>query len=104
MTPCLVALLYSLKYVLSEEIYNLTLYEVIGFNSRERALLYSIHIKDDNTFFLNGVTNEAAMPMDVIVEGNGVEKFESRLLSQDVQYTYIPNDRYVLEKVLDTCL
>lgn len=77
---------------------NYTLYEITAYNPRERAMLYSFHIKDGNIIFLNGVTNEAALPMNVAVSDNFQGEFENLLNVFNIQYHYAYPKRYVTIK------
>lgn len=65
------------------------LYEVTAFNPNERGLLYSMHLNMPAITFLNGVTNEAAIPMDVIVKRDAAQIFEHSLQSKNIQYKHI---------------
>lgn len=65
------------------------LYEVTAFNPNERGLLYSMHLKEPSITFLNVVTNEAAIPMDVIVKRDATHIFENRLQFLHIQYKRI---------------
>lgn len=66
-----------------------SLYEVTAFNPHERQILYFMHIKKSSTIFINGVTNEAAIPIDVIVQNDTCPKFEAKLRSDGIQYESI---------------
>lgn len=68
-------------------IHNYNLYEVTAFNDIERALLYSMHMKEGNIIFLNSVTSEATIPMNVIVIDKKVNFFEKKLNKLYIEYT-----------------
>lgn len=71
---------------------NYTLYEVTAFNYRERALLYFLYVRNDMIVFVNGITNEAAVPMDVIVDGCCTKFFEEKLQDNNIEYEIVAND------------
>lgn len=68
---------------------NFVVYEVTAFNPHERELLYSLHVKNTSNIFVNGVSNEAALPMKVIVETNAAQAFEDKLNAYGIQYTSV---------------
>lgn len=74
---------------------NYTIYEITAYNNRERAMLYTFHVKDTNIIFLNDVTNEAALPMNVAVRDDFQEDFENLLNVFNIQYHYGYPKRYV---------
>lgn len=71
------------------------IYEITAYNPRERAMLYTFHVKDTNIVFLNDVTNEAALPMNVAVLDDFQEDFENLLNVFNIQYHYAYPKRYV---------
>lgn len=78
-----------------------TLYKVTAFNSIERSILYQIHFKSHYFYFVNGVTNEAIIPIDIIVEGSRTKTFERLLLKNNIQFSKFSPD-YVYEIVITT--
>ncbi|CAH0405817.1 unnamed protein product [Chilo suppressalis] len=54
----------------------------------ERSLLYKIHVDNYSVIFLNGVTNEAAMPMQIIVEDYASDLFQDALRAYGVEYSH----------------
>lgn len=62
------------------------LYEITAFNDHERSVLYNFQTSNESVIFLNGVTNEAAMPMYVIVENCCLHEFEQRLRFEGIEY------------------
>ncbi|KAG6463427.1 hypothetical protein O3G_MSEX013871 [Manduca sexta] len=96
----MLALLYTfvvswkplLLYALENDIVKYTLYEVTAYNQRERAFLYSLHINNDKYIFVNGVTNEAAIPIYVIVKECCLELFEKDLYANNIDFTYIKSN------------
>lgn len=70
-----------------------TIYEVTAFNARERALLYYMYIRNDNVIFLNGVSNEAGVPMDIVVDACCTKTFEDKLKDNDIEYIIIPPEK-----------
>lgn len=73
---------------------NYTIYEITAYNPRERAMLYTFHVKDNNIVFLNDVTNEAALPMNVAVLDDFQDEFENLLNVFNIQYHYAYPKRY----------
>lgn len=65
------------------------LYEVTSFNKFERNLLYSFQVLYDDIVFPNGVSNEAAIPMNVLVKTDQVKVFETQLDLYGIQYVWI---------------
>lgn len=74
---------------------NYTIYEITAYNPRERAMLYTFHVKDPNIIFLNDVTNEAALPMNIAVQDDFQQGFENLLNTYNIQYHYAYPKRYV---------
>lgn len=72
---------------------NYTLYEVTAFNHRERALLYFLYVRNDNIVFLNGITNQAALPMDIIVDGCCTKYFEDKMRDNDIEFVKLPKKK-----------
>lgn len=70
-----------------------SLYRVTAFNTHERKALYDMHLKNDNVVFLNGVTNDAALPMDIIVNDCCTEEFEIFLQDKYIEYINIDSDQ-----------
>lgn len=68
---------------------NYTMYEVTAFSSVERSVLYSIHLRNKNVCFLNDITNEAAIPMNVIVNNCCKESFERKLYRNNIQFAQL---------------
>ncbi|CAH2100212.1 unnamed protein product [Euphydryas editha] len=69
---------------------NYTPYKITAYNMHERNFLYQLHVKNPKVIFINGVTNEAAIPMDVIVRTDTVQMFEEKLHSFDIQFMHVP--------------
>lgn len=69
---------------------NISLYEVTAFNSQERAFLYYLYVKEEMIVFLNGITNEAALPMDVVVDECCTRYFEEKLIANNIEYVKLP--------------
>ena len=69
---------------------NYTIYEVTAFNYRERALLYFLYVRNEKIVFINGITNDAAVPMDVIVDGCCTKFFEEKLKDNDIEFIIVP--------------
>lgn len=93
---CYIILLILVKNVLYGRAgSNYTIYAITAYNPRERAMLYTFHIKDTNIIFLNDVTNEAALPMNVAVLDDFQEDFENLLNVFNIQYHYGYPKRYV---------
>lgn len=68
------------------------LYQVTAFNFYERQFLYQIYITDHNIFFLNGVTNDAALPMIIVVNECCIKEFELNLQDKNIEYINIDMD------------
>lgn len=68
------------------EISNYYLYKVTAFNLHERTILYDLNIRVDSVIFLNGVTNDAALPMDVVVHECCAVQFEMILQDQFIEH------------------
>ncbi|KAF9794332.1 hypothetical protein SFRURICE_019055, partial [Spodoptera frugiperda] len=68
---------------------NYAVYEVSAFNARERALLYYLYVKNDELVFLNGISNEAAVPMDIIVDKCCTNFFEDKLRADGIEFVKI---------------
>lgn len=86
-----ILLLFFVDSIFSTDIYmeklkNYSIYQVTAFNRHERAVLYSLYTKVDDMVFINGITNEASLPMDVFVDNQGTEEFETLLQSNDIEY------------------
>lgn len=64
-----------------------TLYSIKCFNEQERQLLSSVQFKNDMFVFLNGITNEAGLPIHVIVIKADQSLFEDILISNGIQFT-----------------
>lgn len=69
---------------------NYTPYEITAFNMHERNFLYHLHVKNPKIIFMNGVTNEAAIPMDLVVRTDEALIFEEKLHSFDIQFIRVP--------------
>lgn len=67
---------------------NYRIYEVTAFNHHERSLLHFKHINNHEFIFLNGITNEAAIPMNVIVKNSSSQDFEAYLEFNFIQYIH----------------
>ncbi|KAH9645855.1 hypothetical protein HF086_010054 [Spodoptera exigua] len=74
---------------------NCTIYEVTAFNTRERALLYYLYVKNEMLVFLNGITNEAAVSMDVVVDKCCTTFFEEKLSNDDIEFVKI-NEKFLI--------
>ncbi|XP_069354135.1 uncharacterized protein [Maniola hyperantus] len=61
------------------------LYEITAFNPRERVILYNMQSKITSVIFLNGVSNEAAIPMNVVVNKKIYHMFEGSMRSLKIQ-------------------
>lgn len=72
---------------------NYSLYEVTAFNPRERALLYYLYTKNEKIVFMNGITNEAAIPMDVLVDRCCTSFFEDKLRDNDIEFIKKQKDK-----------
>ncbi|XP_061715556.1 zinc carboxypeptidase-like [Cydia pomonella] len=66
---------------------NYTLYKLVALTKRDRQTLYIIHRNYDHSYFLNGVTNEAAIPMHVVVEDKYMTEFEGIVNNSDTLFT-----------------
>lgn len=66
-----------------------SLYRVTAFNAHEREVLYDMFLTQDNVIFLNGVTNDAALPMDIVVNSCCIEEFEMKLQDKYIEYTNV---------------
>lgn len=75
------------------KIKNYTIYEVTAFNARERGLLYYMYIRNDHVIFMNGVSNEAGVPMDIVVDECCTKTFEDKLRDNDIEYIVIPSNK-----------
>lgn len=89
----LLILVKNVLFTLAKD--NYTVYEITAYNNRERAMLYTFHVKDTSIVFLNDVTNEAALPMSVAVLDDSQKDFEDILNMFNVQYHYGYPKRYV---------
>lgn len=67
------------------------MYEVIAFNSRERRILYLISTHFEHIYFLNGVSNEAGLPIFVAVAMCCIKLFEEHLVNNGIHYSLLPN-------------
>ncbi|XP_050674090.1 zinc carboxypeptidase-like [Leptidea sinapis] len=74
-----------------------SLFEVTAYNNRERRVLYDLYRKHYEFTFMNGITNEAALPINIAVENNYTKVFEKRLKAYDIQYLYFPGKYLDLE-------
>ncbi|CAH2233926.1 jg14684 [Pararge aegeria aegeria] len=87
MTTVLKSLFIMISLSISRSDY--VLYEVKAYNSHERALLYALQLRVPLITFLNGVSNEAAIPMDVIVNREISHMFEGSLRALDIQWNRV---------------
>ena len=76
-------------FLIANSMENYTFYEVTAFNPHEREILYFMHIKRPSTIYINGVSNEAAIPIDIVVHNSATRKFEAKLESDGIQYNLI---------------
>ncbi|CAH1643627.1 unnamed protein product [Spodoptera littoralis] len=86
-----------------ERFENYAIYEVTAFNARERALLYYLYVKNEELVFLNGITNEAAVPMDVIVDKCCTSFFEEKLRDDDIEFVKI-NEKFLAKSREILCI
>lgn len=75
-----------------ETLDNYSIYEITAFNTRERAVLFTLHLRVDDMTFLNGISNEAAEPMDVLVKKCCTDEFETLMRANDIEYVSVKSE------------
>lgn len=88
-TMLVIVILYNILFItkpVHSFDFNDELYEVTAYNSHERSVLYEMYIMNNSIVFLNGVTNEAVMPIQVIVDKCCTKTFESMLQKEAIEY------------------
>lgn len=70
-----------------------SLYRVTAFNANERKVLYDMYIKKESVVFLSGITNDAGLPMDIVVHSCCTEQFEMDLQDKYIEYINVDNDQ-----------
>lgn len=83
-------LIFNIMLTSLHSLTNYTPYEITAFNMHERNFLYHLHVKNPKIIFMNGVTNEAAIPMDLVVRTDEALIFEEKLHSFDIQFIRVP--------------
>ncbi|XP_047514279.1 zinc carboxypeptidase-like isoform X2 [Pieris napi] len=80
--------LFALHTFLTVNCSKYRFYKITAFNQRERRVLYAIYTKEKTINFLNGISNEAAIPIDVAVQEQYAHIFETKLQTYNIQYLY----------------
>lgn len=84
-----ICVFFAINHVTRINCINYRLYEITAFNQRERRALYFIYSNESTIYFMNGISNEAAIPINVIVEEQNAYAFEIKLHANNIQYAYL---------------
>lgn len=82
---------YLLTYFTCQKYELYQFYEINAFSPHERKFLNKLHIREPSLIFLNGVTNDASIPIQVIVEPQYNKEFQQHLEEIGAEYTIFPN-------------
>lgn len=74
---------------------NYTIYQITAFTAAERNILQNIQQMFKQSSFLNGITNEAALPIHVAVDNCCLEIFKDTLSKYAISFAKISDYNYI---------